>query len=69
MYNNNYYWGMDLIWWIVWILFLVWVFAVPYDIPFQRNKKDSPLDILKKHFASGGISEKEYLEKKRILET
>jgi len=30
-------------------------------------KKDTPLEILKKRFASGIISKEEYLEKKKIL--
>lgn len=65
---TNYYWGMNFIWWIIWFLLIFWVFAVPYDIPGQRNKKDSPLDILKKRYASGQIDVKEYNEKKKILE-
>lgn len=40
----------------------------PYDIPGQRRKKDTPLDILKKRFANGEITEKEYYEKKSIIE-
>lgn len=66
-YNNNIL-GMDLIWWFVWLILLFWIFATPYDIPGQRNKKDSPLDILKKRFASGEIMSEEYQEKKKILE-
>jgi len=31
-------------------------------------KKDSPLDILRKRFASGEITKEEYQEKKEILE-
>jgi putative membrane protein len=50
-------------------MLLFWIFAVPYDIPGQRNRKDSPLDILRKRFASGEISTDEYQEKKKILET
>jgi putative membrane protein len=42
---------------------------VPYNIPFQRYKKDSPLDILQKRFASGEITNEEYQEKKNILES
>ena len=63
----NTFWGMDLVWWILWMGLLFWIFAVPYDIPFQRNKKSSPLDILQKRFASGQINEKEYLEKRKLL--
>jgi putative membrane protein len=68
MFYNNYYGGMHLIWWFVWILLLIWIFAVPYNIPFQRYKKDSPLDILRKRFASGEITNEEYQERKKILE-
>jgi len=59
---------MHLIWWLVWIFLLFWIFALPYNIPGQRMKKDSPFDILQKRFALGEITNEEYLEKKRILE-
>ncbi len=67
--NHNYgeYWGMHWIWWILWIFFIIWVFATPWDIPGQRNKKDTPLDILKKRFANGEINKVEYEEQKTIL--
>jgi putative membrane protein len=69
MFYNNYYWGMHMGWWFVWIILLFWIFALPYNIPGQRNKKDSPLDILQKRFALGEITTEEYQEKKKILET
>ena len=47
---------------------LFWIFATPYTIPGQRSKKDSPLDILKKRFASGEITKEEYQEKKKLIE-
>ncbi len=59
---------MHLFWWILWLIMLFWIFAIPYDIPGQRKKKDSPLDILKKRFAAGEIKKEEYVEKKKILE-
>jgi putative membrane protein len=65
-YNN--YWGMDIIWWFVWIMLLIWIFAIPYDIPGQRNRKESPLDILRNRFALGEINTDEYQQKKKILE-
>lgn len=67
MYYENFG-GMHLIWWFFWVVILVWIFATPYDIPGQRTKKDTPLDILKKRFASGEILKEEYDEKKKILE-
>jgi putative membrane protein len=68
MVYNNYFGGMHLLWWVVWIMMLIWIFALPYRIPFQRYKKDSPLDILQRRFASGEITNEEYQEKKKILE-
>ena len=68
MLYNNSYWGMGLIWWIIWIIVLFWIFAVPYNIPGQRHRKDTPLDILQKRFASGQISKEEYQVSKALLE-
>jgi putative membrane protein len=68
MFYQNYYWGMNWIWWFVWIIMLFWIFAIPYDIPFQRRRKDSALDILQQRFASGQLTSEEYHEKKKILE-
>ncbi len=65
---ENYYYGMNVIWWILWVILLIWIFAVPYDIPGQRRRKDSALDILKKRYANGSITEAEYLHQKKILE-
>lgn len=70
MMNHNHFdfWGMHLLWWGAWLFLLIWIFAIPYNIPGQRHKKDSPLDILKKRYASGEISNEEFHEKKKILE-
>jgi putative membrane protein len=63
----GHFFGMHLIWWIIWIALLIWIFATPYDIPYQRTKKDSPLDILKTRFAKGEISKEEFEEAKKIV--
>jgi len=68
MFYSSYHWGMNLIWWFLWLSLIFWIFAIPYDIPGQRRKKDSPLDILRQRFASGQITTTEYNEKKKILE-
>jgi putative membrane protein len=67
MIYESYYWGMNYIWWIIWVVILIWIFAIPYDIPGQRKRRDTPLDILQKRFASGQITNTEYQEKKKIL--
>ena len=68
MYYNYSYGGMHLIWWLVWMFLLFWIFALPYNIPGQRWRKESPLDILQKRFASGELTNEEYQDKKKILE-
>ncbi|MEO7905589.1 MAG: SHOCT domain-containing protein [Saprospiraceae bacterium] len=67
-YNGYHFSGMHLIWWFIWLVFLFWIFATPYDIPGQMKKKDSPLDILQKRFASGQITKEDYHERRKILE-
>jgi putative membrane protein len=66
-YHGFAFWGMDMIWWIVWILLMFWIFATPYKIPGQRYRPDTPLDVLQKLFASGEITTEEYNERKKIL--
>lgn len=65
--SNEHLWGMSLIWWFIWGAFLFWIFAMPYNIPGQRLKKDTPLDIIKKRFAKGEINLEEFQEKKELL--
>lgn len=68
MYYDNYYGGMNFIWWGIWLVILIWIFAIPYDIPGQKNPKNSPLDILKKRLAAGKISVQEFEEMKKNLD-
>lgn len=54
---------MHFAWWFIWVILMFWIFATPYDIPGQRTKKGTPLDMLKKRFASGEIDKETYLKK------
>lgn len=67
-YDGYHFVGMHLFWWFIWVMFILWIFATPYHVPFQQKKKDSPFDILKTRFANGQITNEEYNEKKKILE-
>lgn len=70
MLSNQYsFMGMHLIWWIIWMGFLIWIFATPWDIPGQRKRKDTPLQIIKKRLAAGEISKEEYQEVRKILKS
>jgi putative membrane protein len=64
---DGHFGGMHLIWWIIWIIVIVWIFFIPADIPYQKTKQESPLDILKKRFAKGEISQEQYEKSKDIL--
>lgn len=68
MHNGHHFWGMHLLWWIFWVILVIWIFATPYNIPGQRTKNDTPLDILKKRFAKGEITKEEFEEKKKFLD-
>ena len=68
MYNGYHFGGMHLIWWFIWGVFIFWIFAMPWDVPGQKKKASSPLDILQKRFASGVITKEEYKEQKATLE-
>jgi putative membrane protein len=68
MYYENYYYGMNVIWWVIWVLLMLWIFALPYNIPGQRKKHESEYDILRKKYAEGLITTIEYQEKKKTLE-
>lgn len=65
--DGNHFWGMHWIWWILWVFFLFWVFATPWDVPGQRTKKETPLDILERRYAAGEIDSKEFDERKNAL--
>ncbi len=67
MYYNGSFGGMNFIWWFIWMIMIFWIFATPYDIPGQRRRKDSPLDILQKRFASGEITTEQYQEMKKAI--
>ena len=68
-YFDGHYGGMHFVWWIIWLILLIWIFFVPYDIPYRKSKKEDPLRSLKKRFAKGEITMEEYEESKKILES
>ncbi|UJH91880.1 SHOCT domain-containing protein [Antarcticibacterium sp. 1MA-6-2] len=66
-YYDGTFGGMHLIWWFIWLAFIIWIFFIPTDIPYQRTKEEKPLDILKNRFAKGEISKEEYEKSKKLL--
>ncbi|MEO2064041.1 SHOCT domain-containing protein [Christiangramia sp.] len=66
-YYDGTFGGMHLIWWFIWLALIIWIFFIPTDIPYQKSKKENPLDILKKRFAKGEISKEEFEESKKLI--
>jgi len=57
---NGHFGGIHFIWRIVWIAFILIIIYTLYTISYRIYKKESPMDILKKHLANGEISKEEF---------
>jgi putative membrane protein len=68
MYYENYYFGINLIWWGLGIILLFFIFLIPFDTTKQRRKKESTYNLLQKQFIVGEITESNYNEKKKNLQ-
>ena len=68
MYEYSFV-GMHLLWWVFWVAIIFVMFGWFEPVPKKRIRRDLPLDILQKRFATGEITTEEYHEKKGILET
>ena len=66
-YYGYHFWGMHLVWWIIWIILIIWVYTVLIKAAQEGIKKESPLDILQRKYAKGEISTEEYEERKAVL--
>ncbi|WP_375725227.1 SHOCT domain-containing protein [Arcobacter sp. KX21116] len=52
---------------IFWAIIVFLIFSI-FSNKDTKSENDTPLDILKKKFARGDISEEEYKSRKKILE-
>ncbi len=67
-YSGYYFFGMDILWWFLGILFLFTIFGIFKPVHRNRFRKGAPLDILQKRFAKGEITKEAYQERKNIIE-
>ncbi|MDP3974710.1 MAG: SHOCT domain-containing protein [Candidatus Jorgensenbacteria bacterium] len=80
MHWGNWYGGWE--WgWMGWIIMIVWwVIIIWFAIaairwlsersrPEGGSRERSPLDILKERYAKGELDQKEYEEKRKVLES
>ena len=65
--NENYsMFGMHLLWWFFWISTIFFVFL--YE-PVSRKiiYKNTPLDLLKRHYATGNMTTEEFYLREKVL--
>lgn len=70
MNNENYYFGINIIWWgigIIIIFFIFLIYLIPFESASQKLKKQSANNLLQKKFIVGDITELEYNDEKKIL--
>jgi putative membrane protein len=67
MWNDGWYFGMHLLWWIFWVVLLVALLGVFTPVPRTRVR-ETPLQILQRRYAQGEIGSEEYEERKAKLE-
>jgi len=46
LYKSYNFWGVNVIWWFIWVILLFWFLAALHEDPYQIKKKNSVLDIL-----------------------
>lgn len=63
------FWGMHFFWWLFWIVLII-AAVVAFTSGPERigRRRQTPLELLQRRYAAGEITEKEYKERKRMLE-
>jgi putative membrane protein len=63
------WWGMSWFWWLFWVLviFLFFSFLTPVPRARNRERRETPLDILQRRYAAGELTTAEYEERRARL--
>ena len=60
---SHHFWGMHPFWWLFWIIVLAALLM--WGSPLRRS--DSPLELLRRRYAAGEISDEEYRHRVALL--
>ncbi len=64
----GYWFGMNLVWWVFWVVVIAAFFAFLTPVPRRGNRPPTdPLDVLKRRYAAGEITTAEYDERRARL--
>jgi len=66
-YDGWGFWGMHAFWWLFWIAVIVVMFSLGTPAS-RRRRRETPLELLQRRYATGEISTEEYEERKAKLE-
>ncbi len=61
------FWGMHFIWWLFWVSLIVMIFTPITPVSISR-RRETPLEVLQRRYASGEVTTVEYEERKTKLE-
>ena len=64
MVHEAYFLGMHLIWWALWFILITGLILYRFDPLHSRSPKKMHLDLLKKRYTAGDISDAEYRMRK-----
>lgn len=64
-YMDGNFYGMHFFWWIFWIVIVVWFLIA---ISRKRKGNETSLEILKRRYARGEITQEEYEKMRKNLE-
>lgn len=67
-FNDGWFWGMHLFWWLFWVFLIVLFFGLITPVP-RSKARETPLQILQRRYAAGEITTQEYDERKARLES
>ena len=66
MYTFNHLWDMSFGWLVPLLIIIIIFYALQEEETHEKHS--SAKDILDKRYASGGISEQEYVKKSKLLQ-
>ena len=65
-FDNGWFFGMHLFWWLFWIVLIIGLFGLFEPVP-RKKARETPLQVLQHRYAAGEISTQEYEERKKRL--
>jgi putative membrane protein len=69
MYWGWGFWGMNIVWWLFWIVAIAVFFSLATPVPRSRwrERRETPLDVLQRRYAAGELTTAEYDERRARL--